>query len=53
MPRFPGIPVPGVVTFWRALAEVDPQAIAMQAIQNVTTPGTGMPGNLGKLDPLA
>jgi uncharacterized protein (DUF697 family) len=47
LPRFPGIPLPGVVTFWRALAEVDPQAIAMQAIQSVTVAIVGPP-DVGK-----
>ena len=42
MPRFPG--VPSVVGFWRALSEVDPQAIAMQAVQPVSVALIGPPG---------
>ncbi|HEY3111069.1 MAG TPA: hypothetical protein VGL23_20085 [Chloroflexota bacterium] len=41
MPRFPG--VPGLVGFWRALAEVDPQAIALQATENVSIAIVGPP----------
>ncbi|HEY3083760.1 MAG TPA: hypothetical protein VGM69_28025 [Chloroflexota bacterium] len=45
MPSFPGLG--GVVGFWRALAEVDPQAIAMQAVQNVSIAIVGPP-DVGK-----
>jgi uncharacterized protein (DUF697 family) len=41
MPKLPGLP--GVVGFWRALAEVDPQAIATDAIQSVTIAIVGPP----------
>src|SRR5439155_1673647 len=41
LPRFPG--VPGLFGFWRALAEVDPQAIALQAIENVSIAIVGPP----------
>ena len=42
MPSFPGLG--GVVGFWRALAEIDPQAIAMQAVQPVSIAIVGPPG---------
>jgi uncharacterized protein (DUF697 family) len=45
LPRFPGIP--GVVGFWRALAEIDPQAIALQAVQSVSIAIVGPP-DVGK-----
>ncbi|HEV8634720.1 MAG TPA: hypothetical protein VG370_10850 [Chloroflexota bacterium] len=45
MPPFPGLG--GVVGFWRALAEVDPQAIAMQAVQGVSIAIVGPP-DVGK-----
>lgn len=45
MPKLPGLP--GVVGFWRALAEVDPQAIAMQAVQPVSLAIVGPP-DVGK-----
>lgn len=41
MPKLPGLP--GVVGFWRALSEVDPQAIAMQAVQPVSIAIVGPP----------
>src|SRR5262245_62055186 len=45
MPMLPGLD--GLVGFWRALAEVDPQAIAMQAIQHVSIAIVGPP-DVGK-----
>lgn len=42
MVKLPGIP--GVVGFWRALAEIDPQAIALQAVQPVSIAIVGPPG---------
>jgi uncharacterized protein (DUF697 family) len=45
MPKFPALP--GVFGFWRALAEIDPQAIAMQAVQPVSIAIVGPP-NAGK-----
>lgn len=42
MPSLPGIP--GVVGLWRALAEVDPNAIASQAIMPITIAIVGPPG---------
>jgi uncharacterized protein (DUF697 family) len=45
MPSLPGLG--NVVGFWRALAEVDPQAIALQAIQNVSIAIVGAP-DVGK-----
>jgi uncharacterized protein (DUF697 family) len=42
MPSLPGLG--GVVGFWRALAEIDPQAIALQAIQGVSIAIVGRPG---------
>lgn len=41
MAKLPGIP--GVVGFWRAVAEIDPQAIALQAIQHVSIAIVGPP----------
>src|SRR5438045_7830527 len=41
MPKFPALP--GVVGFWRALAEIDPQAIAIQAVQPVSIAIVGPP----------
>jgi uncharacterized protein (DUF697 family) len=42
MVKLPGIP--GIVGFWRALSEIDPQAIALQAVQPVSIAIVGPPG---------
>lgn len=39
----PKLGLPGVVGFWRALAEVDPQSIALQAVQTVMIAIVGPP----------